>query len=140
MTECIDHGRRGTLNEYAQVVHEGVMLYRHRLAYCEANDVTLPAIKGKVVRHTCDNPRCINPEHLLIGTPQDNSTDMTRRGRQAKGVAHPRAKLTEADVQFIRKHYKPCCKTYGGSVLAKRFKVSPSIISGVVKRLGWQHL
>ena len=142
MSGCTNHTQQGRGMGYGSTNWLGVQISLHRLAYCKANGLTPTDIQGRVIRHTCDNPRCINPKHLVVGTQQDNIDDKVRRGRHLTqiGVAHPRAKLTEADVQFIRKHYKPRCKTHGGSVLAKRFKVSPSIISGVVKRLGWQHL
>jgi hypothetical protein len=54
--------------------------------------------KGLVVRHTCDNPLCINPDHLLIGTHNDNVQDKVNRGRQAKGTHNGRSKLTEPEV------------------------------------------
>jgi hypothetical protein len=60
--------------------------------------------EGMVVRHKCDNPRCINPEHLELGTPQDNVRDMVERNRQAKGSRTGGAKLTEKDVIQI-KHF-----------------------------------
>ncbi len=58
--------------------------------------------------HKCDNPLCINPDHLFIGTEKDNSTDMIRKGRAAKhiglnGSKNVMAKLNEEDVVKIRK-------------------------------------
>ena len=140
MSDCVDHGRRGTLNKYAQVVHEGVMVYRHRLVYCEANDVTLSAIKGKVVRHTCDNPRCINPEHLLLGTQLDNVQDRQVRGRTTRGMQIIQAKLTEADVLFIRDNYVRCSKEYGTVGLAHKFSVNKATISRILNRELWAHV
>lgn len=140
MSECIDHGRRGIVNKYAHVVHEGVQVYRHRLAYCLANEVTLPAIKGKVVRHTCDNPRCINPEHLLLGTQLDNVHDMVARGRYARGAMIPQAKLTEADVRFIRDNYVRYSKEYSTVGLARKFSVNKATISRILNRELWAHV
>ena len=59
----------------------------HRLAYMEANQICHTEIKGMIVRHTCDNPPCCNPNHLEVGTPQDNSNDMVRRGRSCSTTA-----------------------------------------------------
>lgn len=66
---------------YAVVKRGGVNLGLHRLVYCEANNVTLEEIKGLVVRHKCDNRRCINPDHLEIGTHKDNAQDAHNMGR-----------------------------------------------------------
>lgn len=113
----------------------GVMRYEgkpgvlaHRAAYCDANNVTLSDIKGQVVRHTCDNPGCVNPEHLLLGTVQDNIDDMVGRGRNAKGFMLPRTVLSDGQVNEIKKERE------GGSKLkeiAGRFGVSEAQISRI---------
>lgn len=54
-----------------------------RVAWELANDTSIP--EGMLVRHTCDNPPCCNAEHLVLGTPAENSHDMVRRGRSARG-------------------------------------------------------
>ena len=54
------------------------------------------------VCHTCDNPSCVNPDHLYLGTPASNSADMVSKGRSLTGESHPRCKLTESDVLKIR--------------------------------------
>ncbi|HXR85044.1 MAG TPA: HNH endonuclease [Hanamia sp.] len=58
--------------------------------------------KGNVIRHTCDNPLCINPDHLIPGTPKENSLDMVLRNRSAKGERHGNCKLSEEQVKMIR--------------------------------------
>ena len=140
--QCIEHGRTKSLTKegYFKIRYKGNNQYAHRVAYCESKGISLESIRGLLVRHTCDNPRCINPQHLLLGTSQDNMDDMTSRGRQAKGVANGCAKLTEEDVLYIRKHYKPRCKEHGNLVLARRFGVDSAVISRVVNRLSWSHV
>lgn len=116
------------------------MVYRHRLTYCVANGVTLATIEGKVVRHTCDNPRCINPVHLQLGTQADNVRDRQERGRNVKGVASFQAKLTEADVLYIRANYVRHCELFNMVALGRKFNVNKSTISNILKRKVWTHI
>lgn len=84
MTECVEHTQKGW-NGYGtkSVKVNGVwrMGKLHRLAYCEAHGLSLDDIAGKVVMHTCDNPRCINPDHLVLGTQAQNNADRHAKGR-----------------------------------------------------------
>lgn len=73
----------------------------------QAHRVVLPLVgrdcpDDRVVRHACDNPRCVNPGHLLLGSQADNSRDARERGRLPRGEDAPRAKLTDAAVAEIR--------------------------------------
>jgi hypothetical protein len=77
-----------------------------------------PVPVGMVVRHTCDNPICVNPGHLLIGTVRDNTTDRMERGRSKGGHPHGPIKVTVADIAFIR------ASTETTTVLARRFGLS----------------
>jgi len=93
--------------------------------------------KGMLVRHTCDNPVCVNPDHLLLGTPADNMKDKVERGRAVgakRGVANHRAKLTEEQVSEIR-HDPRSCK-----VLGELHGVCPMLISKVKRRILWPHV
>ena len=71
----------------------------HRVMYALSNGLTLADIKGRSVRHTCDNPPCINPKHLLLGSHADNMRDMSMRGRTGN------RKLTDAKVWDMRHRY-----------------------------------
>ena len=61
-----------------------------------------PIPYGKLVCHTCDNPPCVNPDHLWLGTAQDNSSDMVSKDRQTWGLRNSQAKLTAGEVDKIR--------------------------------------
>lgn len=121
----------------------GVMWYRGklRLAHHVAWIVhrgELPA--GSVLCHTCDNPACVNPDHLFIGDHKENSADMVRKGRSARGERAGTAKLTEDDVSTIRRLYR--WRGVGGLTqqqLADMFGVSRSRINYIVRGLSWRH-
>jgi len=63
-------------------------------------------ITDKLVRHQCDNPGCVNPDHLDVGTHMDNMNDRKIRDRQAKGSKNGTSKLTEAQVIDMRNKYQ----------------------------------
>lgn len=92
MSACLDHGRSRSLSPdgYALVGWPGRRsrcVGLHRLVYVQHNNCTLEDIVGSVVRHTCDNTRCILPEHLVLGTSADNNRDRAERGRSARRYA-----------------------------------------------------
>lgn len=97
-------------------------------------------VEGLVVRHTCDNPPCGNPAHLLIGTHADNRRDMRERGRerQARGEAAGNVKLTEVDVLEIRRLVRESAPR---KEIAARFGISlPAVCRiGSGKSWAWLH-
>ena len=138
---CIDHGRTKSLRPegYAMVGIPGKSSRctgLHRLVYAAKVNKTLEEIAGVVVRHTCDNTRCINPEHLIGGSRGDNNRDRAMRGRSAKKVPS-RQKLTLADVEYIRTHWTqgkaPKPNPTGTSALARKFGVDTAVIVKVIK-------
>lgn len=92
----------------------------HRLSY----RVFKGSVEGLVVRHTCDNPSCVNPDHLVAGTQGDNLSDMRQKGR---GGAPP-LKLTDEQVLEIRRELAQ--ENYYGKQrkLARRYNVSDTTI------------
>lgn len=104
----------------------------HRFSYL-IHRGELPA--GKLVCHHCDNPRCVNPEHLFLGAAADNSADMARKGRSTSGERNPRAKLSAKEVQAIRKLHASGVMTH---TLVKQFHVSRSTIKRIAAKSHWQ--
>jgi hypothetical protein len=89
---------------------------------------------GKVVRHTCDNPSCVNPDHLETGTQRENMRDRDRRKRQPRGARNGQAKLTREEVVEIRK------STRSSRVLAGIYGVAPSTIRMIKTGGSWDHI
>lgn len=91
-----------------------------------------------LVCHRCDNPECVNPSHLFLGTVQDNSTDMVRKGRAAthdgRGERNRAAKLSEAQVATIRDLIRAGLTN---TAIAERFNVTHQLISRIRRGRAW---
>ena len=107
----------------------------HRVAW-ELTHGPIP--EGLSVCHRCDNPPCVNPAHLFLGTQADNIADRHRKGRSrgVPGERHHKAKLTEADVLSIRQLY-PYCSI---SEISREFGVRRATVYAIVHRQTWKHL
>ena len=108
--------------------------YAHRHIYEECFGFIPDSL---IVRHSCDNPACINPEHLLIGTDLDNARDRVSRGRtpDMRGENGPGAKLTLKEVIEIRAE-----KLTGNREMAGRFGVTHSNISAIRLGKSWKNV
>lgn len=105
----------------------------HRVSYILAHgDIPL----GLVVRHKCDNPRCVNPNHLELGTQQDNAQDSMDRNRRfkPKGELNSSAVLSDADIRSIREDSRSTRR------IAKDFGVSRTTISNIKQSKSWSHV
>ena len=118
---------------YGQVWYEAKLHNAHRAAYIAFNG-EIP--KGLIVRHTCDVRACCNPNHLEVGTYQDNTNDMLLRGREAAGEKHSSAKLTWKIVREIRATYEPRRVTLRH--LAEMYGVSTGLIGHIIKNRTWK--
>ena len=94
--------------------------------------------KGVFVLHRCDNPLCVNPDHLFLGTQRDNVKDMWDKGRARQGVSkgenHGCSKLTESQVIEIR------TSSENGPTVARRVGVSTSTVYDIRNRKIWTHI
>lgn len=115
----------------------GATVSAHRFSYQAHKGEEIP--DGMVVMHTCDTPACVNPDHLILGTPKDNMADMWSkgRGRPARlcGEASSKAKLTEEQVRFIRAN-----PDLGHKQIADMWGLSPNAVRGVRIGRTWKHI
>ena len=120
---------------YGQLKISGKYESAHRISW-KIHNTYIP--KGMHVLHKCDNPACVNPEHLFLGTHQDNMDDMKNKGRQANhvGVSNTRAKLNETQVRVIRAY----CPVITHKCLSDIFGVSTSTIGMIANRTNWSHV
>jgi len=122
---------------YGKFTINGNRISAHRFSY-EYHIGPIP--DGLVVRHRCDNPSCVNPHHLEIGTQADNMRDRDERGRRKppKGSSHGCAKLTEPDVIEIRRLYAD--GELNQCEIAGIFNVNHRTVNHIVRRYSWRHL
>lgn len=143
MSDCIDHGCKGYGLGYATawVTYDGrkVSTTKHRKVYYMHTGEW-----PEVVRHKCDNPRCINPEHLEGGTHLDNMQDMVVRGRakqpESLGTRNGRARLDEGTVKYLRQIFIKGDKDWGVAAIAKRLGMGTSPIHRMLTGAAWSHV
>lgn len=111
----------------------------HRVSFCANNGIDLEEIRGGFVCHHCDNPECVNPDHLYLGDAVTNQRDKESRGRvrPARGERHWRAKLNSEQVVRIRELYSLGTSQ---SKLGKMFGVDQTVVSDLVRRNTWRHV
>lgn len=98
-------------------------------------------IGKQVACHKCDNPSCVNPDHIFVGSYSDNAFDCVEKGRHARcsqpGEKNPNAKLTDDQMLIV----KSCPQVFGAKTkLARQFGVSVSVVGKAISSKGWRHL
>lgn len=138
------------INQYGQFKTR--KLKKNWLAHRFSWTITYGKIpKELFVLHKCDNGICVRPNHLFLGTDQDNKDDMVRKNRQAKGLkngkhTHPESvprgenhcntKLNENDIRNIRKLYP----RYTMSQIAKKHNITTSSAHKIIRKIRWKHV
>lgn len=136
-TGCWEWQRHKNEDGYGTVRLNGKMWKAHRAAYALfVGDIAA----DMRVCHRCDNPGCVNPEHLFLGTQLDNIQDMLTKGRGNKpnGTRVNTAKLTEEIVLKIRELY--ATGEYSQAKLAKMFSVAQPQVCRLINRTSWKHI
>lgn len=126
---CISHAK--DRDGYAKVQRNGKYKRIHRYVVEITRGELLP---GEVVMHKCDNPSCINPSHLVVGTQEENQLDKVVKNRHSFGESNGRSKLTEKEVILIRsdaRKYQQIADDYG---------VSYELVGLIKRNKVWKHL
>lgn len=123
-----------TRHGYGSVCCKGYTL-AHRLSYFLHYNINPEKM---FVCHKCDNKMCVNPDHLFLGTHQDNMIDMANKGRALDGEKHPKSKITYKDAENIRKEYVPGSNPrardgVSAAKLAKKYGITRSVVLDIVK-------
>ena len=125
---------------YGKVRINKIGHYAHRLAWSISSGREVPC--GLCVCHRCDNPACVNPGHLFLGTQAENLADMVKKGRQgrhgrAKGEANGSSKLTDGAVRGILESVSK-----GETLLSigERYGVTKATVWKIKERRAWRHV
>ena len=133
-TGCIEWTAGTSPSGYGEFYYKGKTRRAHRVVY---EMVFGPFSEDLIVRHTCDNKKCVNPDHLLLGTQKDNASDRVERQLMPNGEAVWSSKLTEKDVLTIRKKY---ANGVSSSALAAEYGLHRATVSSIVYGRTWKHL
>lgn len=132
-TGCWEWKGAKSVKGYGRITFENATWAVHRLmAHMQIGDVK----KDTVVCHRCDNPSCVNPEHLFIGTQKENVADRDSKGRrnQAYGERQGSAKLTAAQVTAIRLDMRK------HSEIAKTYGITRAHVGNLKANRAWRHI
>lgn len=129
---CIEFEGTLTKEGYGRTQVDGKRMYAHRRVWVQTNG-EIP--EGLIIRHLCNNPACINIEHLALGTIADNNNDKVLAGTTNRGSKCNLAKLNQEQVLEIRKIHAEGLATQ--KELAKKYGVHQSAISRIINRKDW---
>lgn len=129
--ECWEYqGYRREGYGHVRIPNRASKLGSHVVAFILAN-----GFKPEMTCHTCDNPPCCNPKHLVAGDAASNMLDMVKRGRSSYGERNPKAVLTETQVREILAD-----KTSTNIALGEKYGVTHSMISAIRLKKAWRHI
>lgn len=120
---------------YGTKSYRGKTWRAHRLAWTLVNG-EIP--EGLCILHRCDNPPCVNVEHLFLGTQEDNIRDRDKKGREAQGTKINFAKLSEQQIIEIRNEY--LLGNISQRKLATKYNIQNTTLGSIVRRETWKHI
>jgi len=122
-------------NNYGHVMIRRKNLLTHRVAYELTTGLLIPP--RLYVCHHCDNPPCVRPDHLFLGTQKENLQDALRKGRLANGELNPNSRLTITEVREVR---RLASEGLMQRTIATQLNMSRTTVSEIVRRKRWGHL
>jgi hypothetical protein len=122
-------------NGYGLFTLGGKSRRAHQLAWEWHHERVRP--QGMVVMHTCDERRCVRPDHLRLGTQLENIEDRRQKGRSCRGEGSPRARLNASAVQDIRRLLDAGISQ---SELGRQYGVTSQTISAIALGQAWRHV
>jgi hypothetical protein len=126
---CVDN------DGYGRIQINKVRWKTHRLSY-HIHKGNIPS--NLVVCHSCDNPKCVNPDHLWLGTQIQNTQDRDQKGRHrispSLGESNGSSRFTNEQIEFIR------TSSLSGRELSRQFNVSDNAIYNIRLRKTWKHI
>lgn len=130
--------RGHSTHDYGRFYFRKTRIQSHRVAWIISfGEIPI----GLKVCHKCDNPKCVNPNHLFLGTQEDNMKDCKKKGRTGQnltcGTTRYNAKVNDQKVKIIRAMFD---NGYTNKGLSKMFEIAPSTICDIVKRRTWRHI
>lgn len=122
-----------SVNGYGRFHVDNKEVKAHRYAY----EYFKGSVGENYVCHTCDNPSCVNPDHLFLGEPKDNSADMVRKGRSLRNEKNPNSKLKESDVKKILQLYSEGMDIESIKIV---FGISNVMVRNIIKGKNWKEV
>jgi hypothetical protein len=134
---------RGSRRQYGTIKVNGKPVAAHRFSWTFYNNKEIP--ESMIVMHKCDNPKCVNPTHLVLGTHADNMVDMVKKDRQAKGIkflnrnpakgsGNGLAKLTEQQALEI------FLDSRTQRVIGQQYGVSQTVVHNIKSKKTWKEI
>lgn len=128
---CWEWRGKRTKDGYGKLNFNQRAVYAHRAAYEAWHEPLRP---NQLALHACDNPGCVNPDHLFSGSHADNAADKVSKSRQRFGEAVAAAKLTDAEIRMIR------ASGDATRALGRQFGVAPKTIRQIRTGQTWRHV
>lgn len=124
----------GSASPYFQYANKSMKIRAPRLSWIMHSGAAIPA--GMDVCHTCDNPRCVRPDHLFLGTPAENMADAAAKRRFPHGEENHTTRLTLAQVREMKQEYS---RGVTQRDIARKYGISGSSTSRIISGIDWKY-